>query len=87
MVGEHTLAEPKLKVTPQCTSTPPYQCPYQVSTLYTLWNQRNNPDKILKLMVTMKRSKVKLRSHHDFAHLHPLTDVPTKYQLPTPYGF
>ena len=22
--------------------------------------------------------------HHD---LHPLTNVPTKYQLPTPYGF
>ena len=22
-----------------------------------------------------------------FAHLHPLTNVPTKYQLPTPYGF
>ena len=22
-----------------------------------------------------------------FAYLHPLTDVPTKYQLPTPYGF
>ena len=35
----------------------------------------------------MARSKVKLRSHHDIAHLHPLTNVPTKYQLPTPYGF
>ena len=23
----------------------------------------------------------------DVAHLHPLTNVPTKYQLPTPYGF
>ena len=22
-----------------------------------------------------------------FAHLQPLTNVPTKYQLPTPYGF
>ena len=30
--------------------------------------------------------KVKSRSHHDMAHLHPLTNVPTKYQLPTPYG-
>ena len=29
--------------------------------------------------------KVKSRSHHDVAHLHPLTNVPTKYQLPTPY--
>ena len=35
----------------------------------------------------MARSKVKSRSHHDVAHLHPLTNVTTKYQLPTPYGF
>ena len=31
--------------------------------------------------------KVKSRSEHDVAHLHPLTNVPTKYQLPTPYAF
>ena len=31
--------------------------------------------------------KVKSRSHHGAAHLQPLTNVPTKYQLPTPYGF
>ena len=31
--------------------------------------------------------KVKSRSHHDVAQLHPLTNVPTKYQLPTPYSF
>ena len=31
--------------------------------------------------------KVKSRSHHDAAQLHPLTNVLTKYQLPTPYGF
>ena len=35
----------------------------------------------------MARSKVKSRSDHDVAQLHPLTNVPTKYQLPTPYGF
>ena len=35
----------------------------------------------------MARSKVKSWSEHDVAHLHPLTNVPTKYQLPTPYGF
>ena len=35
----------------------------------------------------MARSKVKSRSDYDVAHLHPLTNVPTKYQLPTPYGF
>ena len=35
------------------------------------------------------RSKVKSTSRfdHDVAHLHPLTNVPTTYQLPTPYGF
>ena len=31
--------------------------------------------------------KVKSRSHHDAAHVHPLTNVPTTYQLHTPYGF
>ena len=35
----------------------------------------------------MARSKVKSRSHYDIAHLHTLTNVPTIYQLPTPYGF
>ena len=29
---------------------------------------------------------MKSRSDHDVAHLHPLTNVPTKYKLPTPYG-
>ena len=32
-------------------------------------------------------NKVKSRSHHDAAHLQSLTNVPTKYQRPTPYGF
>ena len=31
-------------------------------------------------------SKVKPRSGHDVAHLNRLTNVPTTYQLPTPYG-
>ena len=31
--------------------------------------------------------KVKSSLDHDVAHLHPLTNVPIKYQLPTPYGF
>ena len=26
-------------------------------------------------------------SDHDAAHLHPLTNASTKYQLPTPYSF
>ena len=34
-------------------------------------------------------SKVKgqIKAHHDVAHLHPPTNVPTKYQIPTPYCF
>ena len=32
----------------------------------------------------MARSKV--NQDHDVAHLQPLTNVPAKYQLPTPYG-
>ena len=32
-------------------------------------------------------NKVKSRSHHDAAHLQPLTNVPTKHQLPTPHSF
>ena len=43
--------------------------------------------KILKAKVTTTRSKVTSRSHHDAAHLQPLTNVPTKHQLPTPYTF
>ena len=35
----------------------------------------------------MTMSKVKSRSHHYAAHLQPLTNVPTKHQLPTPYSF
>ena len=34
----------------------------------------------------MARSKVTSGSDHDVAQLHPLTNVPTKYQLPTPYS-
>ena len=49
--------------------------------------QTQRCNKILKVKVTTTRSKVKLRSHHDNIHLWPLTNVPTKYQLPTPYGF
>ena len=35
----------------------------------------------------MARSKVKSRSDHGAAHLHPLANIPTKYQPPTPHGF
>ena len=38
-------------------------------------------------MASTARSKVKSKLHHGEAHLHLLTNVPTKYQLPTPYRF
>ena len=68
----------------------PNQYPYQVSTSYALAAlrfPRYSPDKILEVKVTTASSKVKSSSHHDVAHLQPLTNVPTKHQLPTPYGF
>ena len=49
----------------------PNQYLYQVSTSYTLRFPRYSPDKILWVKVTTARLKVKSRSHHDVAHLHP----------------
>ena len=49
-------------------------------------HQKTDP-KVQQDFVTTTTSKVKSRSHHDAAHLQPLTNVPTKHQLPTPYGF
>ena len=43
----------------------PNQCPYSVSTSYTLQFPRYSPDKILYIKVTKARTKVKSRSHHD----------------------
>ena len=86
--GHYGKVKGLIKVTlSHCTPTPPNQCPYQVSTFYTLPFPKYGLDKILKIKVTTTRSKVKSRSQHDVAHLHPLTNVPTTYQLPTPYGF
>ena len=59
----------------------------KVKFLICIKRQTQRCNKILKVKVTTTRSKVKSRSHHDVAYLHPLTDVPTKYQLPTPYSF
>ena len=81
-----SLRPGQIKVRPgRCTPTHPNQCPYQASTSYTLQFPRYSPDKIL--YVKVKRSKVKSRSDYDVAHLHPLTNVHTKHQLPTPYSF
>ena len=55
-----------------------------VSTSYTFTLSEILPGQNFKVKVTTARSKVRLRSHHD-THLQPLTNVHTKYQLPTPY--
>ena len=43
--------------------------------------------RFFNVKVITARSKVKSRSNYDKAQLHFLTNVPTKYELPTPYGF
>ena len=55
--------------------------------LICIKRQTQRCNKILTVKVTTTRSKVKSMSHHDTAHLQHLTNVPTKHQLPTPYGF
>ena len=86
--GNYSKIKGQIKVIAwYCTPTPSNQCHYHVSTFHILRFLRYSPDKILKVKVTAARSKVKSRSHHVFAHLHPLTNIPTKYQLPTPYRF
>ena len=84
--GHYSKVERSNKVTLWCcTPTTRNQCPYQISTSYTLQFGRYSQDKIVK--VTTAGSKVKSRLHHDVAHLHFLTYVSTKYQLPTAFGF
>ena len=52
---------------------------------YILRFFRYSPDKIFKLKITTERSN---QSHTMMLHTYtPPTNVPTKSQLPTPYGF
>ena len=44
-----------------------------------------NPRTRFSNKMSLRKEEVKSRSHHYVAHLHTLTNVPTKYQLPTPY--
>ena len=53
----------------------PNQCAYHVTIYYTLRLPRYSLD------------KVKSRLYHDVVHLHCLTNVPSKYKLPTSYCF
>ena len=49
----------------------PNQCPYQVSTSYTLRFSRCSPEKILKVTLPRARSKINSMSYHRITHLHP----------------
>ena len=53
----------------------PNQCPYQVPTSYTLWFPRYSPARFYIGQGHYSKAKIKSRSHHDVAHLHPLTNV------------
>ena len=57
-----------------------------MSLTVLILHQKTDP-KVQKDFKSQDHYKVKSRSHHDAAHLQPLTNVPTKHQLPTPYGF
>ena len=62
---------------------PPNQCPYHVSTSYTLWFLGYSPDKVLKVKVTMARSKVKSRVPP--WHCTPTPPDQCPYQVSTSY--
>ena len=66
LAGKHTLEEHHHGSHHDANLRPQTNAPYKVSTFNT-----NSPDKILKLMVTMTRSKVNSRSQHNLAYLPP----------------
>ena len=67
----------------------PNQSPYKVGLMIscTLHFLKYSPDNIPKVWVIMARTKVKSRSHHATAKIHPSINVLTKYNLLTPYVF
>ena len=74
-------AKSQIKVTPlYCTPAPPNQCPYQVSTSYTLFFPRYSPDKIFKLKVSAVRS-----NQGQTMTLHTYTPNQCPYQVSTSY--
>ena len=78
MAGEHTGM-----------LTPPNQCPYQVSTSYTLSIVSDiYPGQEFKGQGYYSKDKSEIKCHTITLHkCIPITNVPTKYQIPTPNGF
>ena len=50
-------------------------------------HQKTNPKVQQDFQGSRSLRQGQIKSHHDAAHLQPLTNDPTKYQLPTHYGF
>ena len=63
-----------------CTPTPSNYCTYHISTSHTLQFLRLWPRQTFKGQGHY--SKAKSTPHHDVAHLQPLNNVASKYQLP-----
>ena len=59
----------------------------KISTFYILWFPIYSLDNMLKVKVTVVRSKAKSSLHLNIAHLHLPTNVLIKYQLSIPYSF
>ena len=57
------------------------------NTTLTVLNLHQQTDPKVQQDFKGHYSKVKSQRSNHVAHLHPLTNVPTMYQLPTPYGF
>ena len=57
-----------------------------INVQYLTFSEKR-PGQDFKVQGHYSKTKGQTRSHHDVAHLQPPTNVPTKYQLPTPYSF
>ena len=67
----------------------PIQYPYQLLSINFLRLTLSEIQQGLDFKTQGHYCKVKLKSkpHHDVPHLHTLTNITTKYHLPTPYSF
>ena len=81
--GHYSKLKGQIKVTPwHCTTTPPNQYAYQVSTSYTV---HAVSDVQFEQNFKGQGHCSKVTAWHCTPT--PSTNIPTKYQLSTPYGF
>ena len=81
--GHYVKVKGRIKVIDVAHLHPPTNVPKSINFLYFLFSETHSRQDFIG---QGHYSKVKSRSHHDAAHLHLITTVPTKYQLPTLYG-